>query len=559
LPDISELNGTAINDVREFDRLSIELPGAFLLDTYTGAVRAYSVRRLNSSYTGAAMRIREAGGDTETDINFDSNGFVDLAAIESHCGVNAGYVKTWYDQSQSGGTGSGNDATQATPADQPQIYDGTSLRLVNGQLGVGSGAGTLLTFPTFTVSADVYIASVQQFFVSNFLYGGADCFFFYGSTTTARFRGFGIDLNGTVDLRDAGTQEAFGVVRSGTAAEMFWQGGSVGTVTASSNPTLRNLFDGQNQQVGRYTKSLQEFILWDADHSASQASIDVDINSSFLIYQPTDQPTSGFLYDYGSATGGTDAAAAYSVRQLSDKAVLCMRVRRDLGAGNPGTDDEINIGFDANGDIDAQAISDFCRNGTGYVTRWWDQSTNGNHADQPVGGTGSNTSQPVIYSGTKVITQNGKPAIKPTSDTQELNFSISASASGVTGFTVARNTETLTCLINGNSVSQYIGVAHLNSTSTQIDLNSGNVSYRLDKSSYTTTNRDDLYDATSTRNHLFCFYTDTTSTFANKFGYITSTIYMWQMQEVILYPSNEFTSGNLSGIETDISNYFSTP
>ena len=127
--------------------------------------------------------------------------------------------------------------------------------------------------------------------------------------------------------------------------------------------------------------------------------------------QPTDQPTSGLLYDYGSATGGTDAAAAYSVRQLSDKAVICMRIRRDMGAGNPGDDDETNIGFDANGDLDTQAVADFCGTGTGYVTRWWDQSVNGNHADQPVGGTGSNSFQPQIYNGTAVITENGKPAL----------------------------------------------------------------------------------------------------------------------------------------------------
>ena len=82
-----------------------------------------------------------------------------------------------------------------------------------------------------------------------------------------------------------------------------------------------------------------------------------------------------------------------------------------MGAGNPGDDDEINIGFDANGDLDTQAIADFCTTGTGYVTRWWDQSVNGNHADQPVGGTGRNALQPQIYNGTAVITENGKPAL----------------------------------------------------------------------------------------------------------------------------------------------------
>ena len=79
---------------------------------------------------------------------------------------------------------------------------------------------------------------------------------------------------------------------------------------------------------------MQEIVIWNADQEAdsNRTAIEENINSEYLIYQPTTQPTSGLLYDYGSATGGTDAAAAYSVRQLSDKAVLCMRIRRDMGA-----------------------------------------------------------------------------------------------------------------------------------------------------------------------------------------------------------------------------------
>jgi hypothetical protein len=56
-----------------------------LLDTYTGAGGAYSVRLLRTAYTGDAMRIREDSGNTETDIGFDSNGDLDTAAIKSFC------------------------------------------------------------------------------------------------------------------------------------------------------------------------------------------------------------------------------------------------------------------------------------------------------------------------------------------------------------------------------------------------------------------------------------------------------------------------------------------
>jgi len=143
LPEISKLSGVAIADVAKVDAVTkanianindLTLPAAgFLLDTYTGANLAFSVRRLNSLYTGACMRVREDGGDTETDIGFDSNGDLDTAAIASHCGSNSGYVTKFYGQEASGGTGSGQDLVQATLSAQPEIYDGTSVTTLNGK------------------------------------------------------------------------------------------------------------------------------------------------------------------------------------------------------------------------------------------------------------------------------------------------------------------------------------------------------------------------------------------------------------------------------------------
>jgi hypothetical protein len=135
-------------------------PEEFLLDTYTGAAAAYSVRRLLSGYTGACMRVREDSGDTETDIGFDSNGDLDTAAIASHCGTANGYLTKWYGQESSGGTGSGNDAENSTQADQPQIYNGSAVITNNGVSAVqfdNSGTDRML----FTaVTSCKYITSV---------------------------------------------------------------------------------------------------------------------------------------------------------------------------------------------------------------------------------------------------------------------------------------------------------------------------------------------------------------------------------------------------------------
>ena len=126
IADVNKIDGVDKSSIAKFAGQDIPSTSR-LLDTYTGSSIAYSVRLLNSSYTGACMRIREGSGNTETDIGFDSNGYIDTAAIASHCGSATGYVTKWYSQSTSGGTGSGNDAVQTTSSQQPQIYNGTSV------------------------------------------------------------------------------------------------------------------------------------------------------------------------------------------------------------------------------------------------------------------------------------------------------------------------------------------------------------------------------------------------------------------------------------------------
>jgi hypothetical protein len=88
-----------------------------LLDDYSGAAAAYSLRRLDSAYTGDPIRVRRDSDNVEADIPFTSAGDLDTDALAAHCGASNGYVKTIYDQS-----GNVNDATQTTTGNQPNIY-----------------------------------------------------------------------------------------------------------------------------------------------------------------------------------------------------------------------------------------------------------------------------------------------------------------------------------------------------------------------------------------------------------------------------------------------------
>jgi hypothetical protein len=87
-----------------------------LLDTYSGAAAAYSLRLLDSTYTGSAIRVRRSSDNTEQDINFNVFGELDTVSLTAFAGAGDAFCKVWYDQS-----GNSNDATQTTTANQPKI------------------------------------------------------------------------------------------------------------------------------------------------------------------------------------------------------------------------------------------------------------------------------------------------------------------------------------------------------------------------------------------------------------------------------------------------------
>lgn len=100
--------------------------GTLLLDMYTGAAAAYSVRKLRTAYGGACLRIRNSTTTVETDIGFNGSGNLDTAAITAAVGAASATVVTWYDQS-----GNSVGVTQSTTTKQPRIVNAGTLDTQN--------------------------------------------------------------------------------------------------------------------------------------------------------------------------------------------------------------------------------------------------------------------------------------------------------------------------------------------------------------------------------------------------------------------------------------------
>jgi len=130
---------------------------AALLDIYTGATAAYSLRNLRvAASSSAVVRVRRSSDDTEQ--NFTAAQVTD-GTLTSFCGAGNGFVTTWYDQSTSG-----NNAVQATSANQPRIVNGGVLDTDGGKPAIVFGGGSNVSLaPTIAITT---ASSCAFFFVT---------------------------------------------------------------------------------------------------------------------------------------------------------------------------------------------------------------------------------------------------------------------------------------------------------------------------------------------------------------------------------------------------------
>ena len=277
MPDISELNGTAVLNVREFDGLTVtEVPTPFA---------AYSVRLLNTllgiSYTGDCIRVREDGGDTETDIGF-SSGNLDETALAAHCGSNNGYVRTWYSQV---GTA---DAQQATKTSQLKIYDGATGTTTLNSRPILEATENVTSFTDTSISqAAPYTAMSVSYNQNDFnraaLYAnsGDVIKFIAAKNKTQTQTSSTSSITASAAHNDAVIIGTFIV----NGSSSFTRGLSI-NASAETTGTLTDvdITDIQPAASGTGASSMQELILWDgALDATTYGAIETDMDTYFNV------------------------------------------------------------------------------------------------------------------------------------------------------------------------------------------------------------------------------------------------------------------------------------
>lgn len=280
LNTISRLSGVS-NVLDKINGVSVSA-ATLLLDTYTGAAAAYSVRKLRTAYAGSAIRVREDSGDTELDIGFDSNGDLDTAAIATHCGSANGYVVTWYDQS-----GNANNATQSTLASQPQIYNGTAVITENGKPALNTSSTSFLTLGSTLSLTDMCILTYVNRNTSR------DAGMFIGdNTTTNNFVWDRLELN--LSLRANGTDSSitgstatgkklYLLNRSSNACTLRINLSQTGTATNSGTLSVGSLMSAYSGNSFRMSGDYHEMIVWNSNQSTNLTGIETDLDNYYTI------------------------------------------------------------------------------------------------------------------------------------------------------------------------------------------------------------------------------------------------------------------------------------
>jgi hypothetical protein len=269
-----------------------------LLDQYSGAAAAYSLRKVRTAYSGSAIRVRRSNDNTEQDIGFTSSGDLDTAALKTFVGAgNSGFVTVWYDQS-----GNARNATQATAANQPRIINAGILERKNDLPTVFfDGANDRLITTAFSYNDGNYTA----FACSNQVDTTSRIMLSHDSIATGRRAPLYIRFNGppqtlanttgtTTFITDNGNSISvnqtyiFSAVKRSNNTEIYVNGNTNGSTSLSANSVnfSQSLKIGAQFSNGtsHYNGYIHEIILYGSDKSTDRTGIETNINSYYGIY-----------------------------------------------------------------------------------------------------------------------------------------------------------------------------------------------------------------------------------------------------------------------------------
>lgn len=259
-----------------------------LLDTYPNAAVAYSLRKLRTTYTGNAIRVRRSVDNAEQDIGFSGND-LDTASLLTFCGAGNGFITTWYDQSTNA-----NNSTQATAANQAQIVssgamitDVTTGKITttwtNDRYTLASGISTNTQYLSVSMwriigtgDSMIHLGNSSVGVTPLYLFGTGGFVYTVRSSMSTLLTHSSTDGTGRCIMTSLKNASNLKVAYRNSVAYSFTatEAPSAGTFNQFGN-TLNSLFtSGQ----------VQEYIYWNSEQSANRIGIETNVNTYWNAY-----------------------------------------------------------------------------------------------------------------------------------------------------------------------------------------------------------------------------------------------------------------------------------
>jgi hypothetical protein len=276
------------------------IPVTPVLDTYSSALEAYSLRLLRTEYAGNAIRVRRSSDNAEQNIGF-VNGYLDTASLLTFVGAGNGFITTWYDQS-----GNSRNITQTTAGNQPRIVTSGALLLSNGKTTVSfgtasddwwlnmnglGGVSTISLFATWTITdgptnGGVYGPSTTNVGIGlEIIQAGPT------NQTLVRINGTQRITGSTTASRlwTSATQTISTILGNSTSITALKNNASVTMANSTAMPTLNS---SEPTSLGRYydpvsynmNGNIQEWIIWTSNQTSNSSAINSNINSYYGAY-----------------------------------------------------------------------------------------------------------------------------------------------------------------------------------------------------------------------------------------------------------------------------------
>ncbi len=268
---------------------------SYVLDDYgDDAYIAWSLRKLRSSYTGSAIRVRRTSDDAELDIGFVDN-YLDTQSLSTFLDGNEGRLHTWYDQSEGtvrNSTNAGSNSLFVSNG-SGDFYTSGSILYLNETFKQHVTTGRLFDIPpgtSHTVFVTNYAHAATQYYVNLAEHTAGKEEIFTNSNVIAFRTGSNTPYSsmGTLSGSSTHNQDALNTITAivnetpGETA-LYFEGNKIASNNGTTIPRMGSTFY-PDRNLSNNAANPVELIMYLADKTTDRVAIETNINDYYKTY-----------------------------------------------------------------------------------------------------------------------------------------------------------------------------------------------------------------------------------------------------------------------------------